>query len=100
MQAWRDTLFLQYGLDPPYLPTYCDRCNAKFTIWHALDCKRGGLVTERHNELWDRVADIFAGLAVERTKANPSRDSGTTDRDGSPPPEVTEQKGDLLIRDF
>ena len=104
-----------YGLDYPYLPTYSDGCNAKFKICHALNCKRGGLVTARHNELQDRVADldgkaftpshvrddplIFAGCAVKRTKAHPAGASGTTDQGGAPPPEVTEQKGDLLIRD-
>ena len=23
-QEWRDALFMQYGLDPPDLPKYCD----------------------------------------------------------------------------
>ena len=104
-QEWRDDLFLRYGIDPPDLPTYCDVCNAKFKICHALNCKRGGLVTERHNDLRDGVADlaskaltpshvrddplIFAGCNVKRTKDKPSGDSGTTYRDGAPPPEVT-----------
>ena len=57
-QEWRDSAFLQYGLKPPDLPKHCDSCNAKFSICHALDCKRGGLVTARHNELRDRVADL------------------------------------------
>ena len=57
-QEWRDALFLHYGLDPPDLPTYCDGCNVKFTICHALDCRRGGLVMARHNEIRDRVADL------------------------------------------
>ena len=43
---------------------------------------------------------IFAGCAVKRLKANPSGASGTTDQDGAPPPEATEQKGELLIRDL
>ena len=57
-QEWRDDLFLWYGLEPPDLPTYCDGCQAKFSISHLLDCKKGGLVTARHNELCDRVADL------------------------------------------
>ena len=52
------TLFLRYGLEPPDLPKYYDVCNAIFTICHALDCKRGSLVTARHNELRDGVADL------------------------------------------
>ena len=93
-QEWCEALFLRYGLDPPDLPTYCDSCNAKFTICHALDCKRGGLFTARHNEIWDGVADldgkaftpshvrddplILAGRTVKRTKAKPDGASDTT----------------------
>ena len=61
-QEWHNALFLWYGLDPPDLPTHCDGCQAKFSISHALDCKKGGLVTTRHNELRDGVADL-AGKA-------------------------------------
>ena len=61
-QEWRDALFLRYGLDPPDLHTHCDECEARFTISHALDCKKGGLVTACHNELRDRVTDL-AGKA-------------------------------------
>ena len=57
-QEWRDTLFLRYGLDTPDLPTHCDGCQAKFSISHALDCKKVGLVTVHHNELRDGVADL------------------------------------------
>ena len=49
-QEWRDALFLWYGLEPPDLTSHCDGCDAKFTMSHALDYKKGGLVTARHNE--------------------------------------------------
>ena len=55
VQEWWDSLFLRYVLDPPDLSNYCDGCNAKFTICHTLDCKRGSLVTARHNYLRDGV---------------------------------------------
>ena len=113
---WSDALFLQYGLGPPDLPNYCDGCNSKFNIFHALDCKRGGLVTVCHNELRDGAADlaskaftpthvrdsplIFAGCAMKRPKAKPTSTIGSTDWDSAPPPEATEQKGGLLIRDL
>ena len=93
---WLDALFLRYGLNPPYLPHYCDSCNAKFSICHALNFKRGGLVTACHNELQDGVADlagkaftyshvrddplIFTGCAMKRTKAKPARLTGTTNQ--------------------
>ena len=111
-----DALFLRYGLDPPELPKYWDGCNAKFSIFHFLDCKRGSLFTARHNKLWDEVADlaskaftpyhvrddpfIFAGCAVKRKKAKSVSTSGSTDQDGVPPLEAKEQKGDLLVRDL
>ena len=57
-QELRDAIFLRYGLEPLDLPTYCDGCQAKFSISHALDCKKGGLVTTRHNELCDGVVDL------------------------------------------
>ena len=104
-QEWRDALFLWYGLDPPDLPTYCDNYKTKFTICHALDCNRGGLVMVHHNEIRDGVADlsgkaftpshvrndplIFVGRGVKRTKAKPARASGKIDRDGASLPDVT-----------
>ena len=61
-QEWQDALFLRYGMDPPDLLTYCDGCEARFTISHALDCKKGVLIKARHNELCDGVANL-AGKA-------------------------------------
>ena len=115
-QEWRYDLFLRYGLETPYLLNYCDGCNTKFSICYTLDCKRVGLITAHHNELWEGGADlarkefrpshmhdnplIFTGCAVKRPKAKPTRPTGSTNRDNAPPPEATEQKGDLLIRDL
>ena len=115
-QEWCDALFLWYGLEPPDLPTHCDGCYAKFSSIHALDCKMGGLVTVRHNELRDGVADlagksftpsyvrdnslIYSSRAVKRKKATPAGASGKNYQAGAPPPEVTEQKSDLLICDL
>ena len=90
-QEWRDALFLWYVLEPPDLPTHCDGCHTKFLISHILDCKKGGLITARHNELRNRVADlagkalnpshvrddplIYSGRATKRMKATPARAS-------------------------
>ena len=57
-QEWRDVLFLRYGLEPSDLPMYCYECEARFIISHALECKKGGLVTARHSALRDKVADL------------------------------------------
>ena len=37
---------------------------------------------------------------MKRVKATPDGASVTTDQAGAPPPEVTEHKGNLLIRDL
>ena len=116
-QEWCDALFLRYGLEPPDLPKYCDGCEARFSISHALDCKKVGLVTARHNELRDVVADlagtaftpshvrgdpfIYSGRAVSRTKPTPAGSTKPKPTSETPAaPEVTEQKGDLLIQDL
>ena len=114
-QEWRDALFLRYRLELPDLPSHCDGCDTKFSISHALDCKKGGLVTARHNEIRDGVADlagkaftpahvrddplIYSGRAMSRTKPKPSGSKLTSPQETTTEaPEVTEQKGDLLSR--
>ena len=83
-------------------PTHCDGCQAKFSISHALDCKKGGLVTARHNELRDGVAYlagkaftsshvsndplIYSGRFVKRTKATLDRAGGKTNHTVVQPP--------------
>ena len=100
-QEWRDSAFLRYGLEPLDLPKYCYDCNARFSMCQALDCKRGGLVTARHNELRDGFADlagkvftpshvcndplIYQGCAVKRTKTKSAGISGITDTYDTPP---------------
>ena len=48
---FRDNLRLRYNLQPKHLCERCDGCGAKFTVGHALDCKCGGLVMIRHNDV-------------------------------------------------
>ena len=87
VQDWRDSLFLCYGTETPDLPYHCDGCGAAFTICHALDCKKGGLITAGHNELrygFANLADkaftpahvhndpkIFTGCAVREERPKP-----------------------------
>ena len=49
VQEWRDSLFVGYGIEPPDLPSYCDGYGAAFSICHALDFKKGGLITACHS---------------------------------------------------
>jgi hypothetical protein len=57
-QEFRDALLLRHARGPPDLPPSCDGCNQKFSIRHALECKKGGLVISRHNEIRDELSDL------------------------------------------
>ena len=57
-QKLRDSLFLNYRINPPYLPSHCNGCGVVFSICHALDYKKCGLIMSRHNELHDGFAEL------------------------------------------
>jgi hypothetical protein len=48
-QEFRDALLLRNARCPPDLQIRCDGCQQKFSVHHALECKRGGLVISGHN---------------------------------------------------
>ena len=50
-EEFHDNLRLRFGLQPLSLPARCDGCDAKFSVDHALFCKKGGLVLLRHNDV-------------------------------------------------
>ena len=55
-QEWHDVMSLRYGLTPVGLIQQCDGCGANFSVEHALSCKKGGLVSWRHNDARDEWA--------------------------------------------
>jgi len=59
---FRDALMLRYARVPLNLPTSWDGCgeSKKFDVNHALDCKKGGLVTARHDKIRDEFRDLLA----------------------------------------
>ena len=53
-----DALCLRYLKPLLNVPPKCDGRGDPFTTSHALDCRRGGLVVQRHNEICDLVSDL------------------------------------------
>ena len=55
----RDAIRLRYGKELRGLPSQCP-CGQKFDVNHALNCKKGGFVIIRHNNIRDFEADLLA----------------------------------------
>ena len=69
---FRDQLAIRYGHEPSHMPSLCDGCGASFTLQHALDCPKGGLIKGGHNDIRDirdydaKLADLaWGGVTVE-----------------------------------
>ena len=116
---FRDGVKLRFGLDFSDLPKKCDGCNSNFSKMHALQCKKGGLVVGRHDEIRDEL-HYLATLATNSgsvrdepiinigrdTQVGPPGHARTSSTNPLPPPEETPpnppsaDRGDLLIRSF
>jgi len=55
---WRDNARLRYNFAPSDIPQHCDGCGARMTVEHALSCKKGGLVSIRHDDVADEWRDL------------------------------------------
>ena len=57
-REFRDAIKLRYDWPVDDIPSTCV-CGDLFAVDHAMICKRGGFVTQRHNELRDLEADLL-----------------------------------------
>ena len=53
-----DILELRYGWQLQQLPTTC-KCGARFTMDHALSCKKGGFISLHHNQIRDPTTNLL-----------------------------------------
>jgi hypothetical protein len=67
---FRDGLSMRYRRPLKNLPSSCDGCGETFSIDHALNCKKGGLIILRHNEIRDAVGDL-ASIAWTQVHREP-----------------------------
>ena len=63
-QSFWDLIRIRYGYQLLRLPERCP-CGALFDIQHALSCKKGGFVTQRHNTLRDVTARLMAEVCSD-----------------------------------
>ena len=77
-EEWRDNARLRYGLRPIGLCDRCDGCGAGFSIDHAISCKKGGLVCQRHDNARDEAGELAAmALTTSRVSYEPHIFYGT-----------------------
>jgi hypothetical protein len=62
-QEFRDALLLRSTWSPADLQSHCDGCGAKFGVRHGLECKKGGLVISRNNEIRDELSYLAPRLS-------------------------------------
>jgi hypothetical protein len=88
---------LYVGKVPNDLPDTCDGCGATFTPERAMQCKKGGLVTIRHNDLRDTYHHLCAqahkpSAVIGEPLIHPCHDSAGNMQpntpDGGPLPET------------
>jgi hypothetical protein len=57
---FRDSLLLRFGLTPHSLPHRCEGCQQRFSVDHAMTCKKGGLILLHHNDLSSEWQELCA----------------------------------------
>eukprot|EP00923_Selenidium_pygospionis_P017780 GHVN01031242.1.p1 GENE.GHVN01031242.1~~GHVN01031242.1.p1 ORF type:complete len:519 (+),score=81.03 GHVN01031242.1:1174-2730(+) len=68
---FRDAIALRYKLPLTNLPDVCDGCGAACDVDHLLNCKTGGLVVRRHNEIRDALGDLLSKAAGRQVVREP-----------------------------
>ena len=123
-EEWRDNVRLRYNFKPMEMPDLCDGCGAKLTVEHALQCKVGGLVHMRHNDLMHtfgficgqafspgavvyepfiqtceqraKEADAAAATADTRAQEHQANQS----QNATTPVTTNDERGDILVNNF
>ena len=62
--SFRVALFVRYGIPLKRLPSHCP-CGSLFTVEHALNCKKGGFISNRQNEIRRITADFLKEVCID-----------------------------------
>jgi hypothetical protein len=100
---FRDGVRLRIGLQPTALPPTCDGCGERFTTEHAMSCRKGGLIIQRHNDLvntWGQMCSqaltptcVSDEPLIQQSRNTPVEGTNRT----TPSPEL---RGDLAVHGF
>jgi hypothetical protein len=98
---FRDSLRLRYGLKPLALPDSCDGCGQRFSVGHAMTCKKGGLVLLRHNDVVEEWHELTAqALTPSAVSDEPLIHTGQGGRGQGVPGTDPELRGDVAVHGF
>ena len=92
-EEFRDSMACRYAKTPQALQAWCDGCGGAFDMNHALDCKNGGLVYQRHNELRDENIDLNRKAGFSQVISEPIIEYADENGFG-------EKRGDWSVRGF
>ena len=63
-ESFRVALLTRYGIPLKRLPSHCP-CGSLFSVEHALNCKKGGFISNRHNEIRRITADFLKEVCID-----------------------------------
>ena len=69
-QEFHDALAIRYKKPLLSIPPFCNGCGSSSSLDHFLIYKKGGLITQRHNEVWDTIWDL-ASVVWSSVKREP-----------------------------
>ena len=62
VQGWSDVLLLKYRVEPPGLHLIFNDCGGVFSIYCAVDCNKGFLITTCHKKLCNEVTNLSSTM--------------------------------------
>ena len=97
-----DGLHLRYGFTPPDMPEHCDGCYAPFTIEHALSCRKGAAILNRHNHLTHEWESLCKSAFSPGSVTTEPFIYSLKDRTSPPTSSATrvEARGDVAVFNF
>jgi hypothetical protein len=102
-EEFRDGVRLRFGLTPKAMQPRCDGCGERFTTEHAMSCRKGGLIMQRHDDIVTTWGQLCGQAYTPSTVSDeplilPSRDIPVNNANRTEP--APELRGDLAVHGF